>query len=91
LRRRSSSGGRTAVETTLRHCRAEHFRDPESGNSGAGPTFREGTVTYELRPREQLILKVETRCDRSTDGVFFTATATRTGSSSLSPVPSSTF
>jgi hypothetical protein len=28
-------------------------------------------VTYELRPREQLILKLETRCDRSTDGVFF--------------------
>ena len=50
--------------------RAEEFRDPDSGISGAPQRLREATLTYELRPGEHLILKLETRYDRSTAGVF---------------------
>lgn len=50
--------------------RIEQFRDPEAGISGAAQTLRETTLTYELRPREHLILKFETRYDRSTARVF---------------------
>lgn len=50
--------------------RAEEFRDPDNGISGTFQRLREATLTYELRPREQLILKVETRYDRSTADVF---------------------
>jgi len=50
--------------------RAEHFRDPEAGISGAAQTLREATITYEMRPRQHLILKLETRYDRCTAPVF---------------------
>ncbi|HWW60661.1 MAG TPA: porin [Thermoanaerobaculia bacterium] len=50
--------------------RAEQFRDRDAGITGAGQTLREATVTYELRPREHLILKLETRYDRSSARVF---------------------
>jgi hypothetical protein len=50
--------------------RAEHFRDPHNGISGTPQTLREATLTYEMRPREQLTLKLETRYDRSTADVF---------------------
>lgn len=50
--------------------RAEQFRDPHNGISGAAQTLREATVTYELRPRPHLILKLESRYDRSTAPVF---------------------
>jgi hypothetical protein len=50
--------------------RAEQFRDPDSGISGAPQTLREATLTYELRPRDRLILKLESRYDRSTAAVF---------------------
>ena len=50
--------------------RAEQFRDRDAGITGAGQTLREATLTYELRPREHLILKFETRYDRSTARVF---------------------
>ena len=50
--------------------RAEQFRDPDAGISGASQTLREVTLTYELRPHEHLILKFETRYDRSTARVF---------------------
>jgi len=58
---------------TARHAvavRAEQFRDRDAGITGAGQTLREATLTYELRPREHLILKLETRYDRSTAPVF---------------------
>jgi hypothetical protein len=58
---------------TERHAiviRAEEFRDPDAGISGSAQTLREATLTYELRPREHLILKFETRYDRSTARVF---------------------
>jgi hypothetical protein len=50
--------------------RAEQFRDPGNGISGTPQTLREVTLTYERRPREHLILKLETRYDRSTAAVF---------------------
>ena len=50
--------------------RVEEFRDPDNGISGTPQTLREATLTYELRPREHLILKFETRYDRSTAAVF---------------------
>ena len=50
--------------------RAEEFRDPDAGISGSAQTLREVTLTYEARPREHLILKFETRYDRSTAPVF---------------------
>lgn len=50
--------------------RAEQFRDPDNGITGTPQTLREMTLTYELRPREHLILKLETRYDRSTAAVF---------------------
>jgi len=58
---------------TARHAiafRAEQFRDPDAGISGSAQTLREATLTYELRPRGNLILKLETRYDRSTARVF---------------------
>jgi len=50
--------------------RAEQFRDRDAGITGASQTLREATVTYELRPREHVILRLETRYDRSTARVF---------------------
>ena len=46
--------------------RAERFRDPDDGISGQRGTLSEATLTYELRPRKHLILKLEGRHDRST-------------------------
>ncbi len=50
--------------------RAEEFRDPDAGISGAAQTLREATLTYEVRPRDTLTFKLETRYDRSTAPVF---------------------
>jgi hypothetical protein len=50
--------------------RAEQFHDPDNGISGTPQTLREATLTYEMRPHEHLILKLETRYDRSTAAVF---------------------
>ncbi|MCU1246573.1 MAG: outer membrane protein assembly factor YaeT precursor [Acidobacteria bacterium] len=50
--------------------RAEHFSDPDAGITGAAQTVREATVTYELRPRANVILKIEGRYDRSNADVF---------------------
>lgn len=50
--------------------RVEHFDDPDNGISGTGQTLREATLTYEVRPGQHLILKLETRYDRSTAPVF---------------------
>ena len=50
--------------------RAEEYRDPDNVISGAAQRLRETTLTYEVRPREHLILKFETRYDRSTAAVF---------------------
>ena len=51
--------------------RAERFHDPDNGITGSAQTVREGTLTYETRPRENLILKLETRYDKSNADVFF--------------------
>jgi hypothetical protein len=50
--------------------RAERFRDPDNGVSGTAQTLNEATLTYELRPATNLILKLEARRDRSTANVF---------------------
>jgi hypothetical protein len=50
--------------------RAEQFHDPDNGISGAAQRLREATLTYEVRPQDHLILKLETRYDRSTAPVF---------------------
>jgi hypothetical protein len=50
--------------------RAEEFRDPDDAISGTAQRLREATLTIEVRPREYLILKFETRYDRSTAAVF---------------------
>ncbi|HEX2832674.1 MAG TPA: porin [Thermoanaerobaculia bacterium] len=69
----SGGGGCLRYAFSDRHAlaiRAEQFRDPDAGISGAAQTLREATLTYELRPREHLILKLETRYDRSSARVF---------------------
>jgi len=50
--------------------RAEQFDDPDNGISGAAQKLREGTLTFEYRPVERLILKLEARHDSSTEPVF---------------------
>jgi hypothetical protein len=50
--------------------RVERFRDPDNGISGASQKLTGVTLTYEVRPVENLILKVEARRDHSTAPVF---------------------
>ncbi|HVR39694.1 MAG TPA: porin [Thermoanaerobaculia bacterium] len=56
--------------------RAEHFSDPDNGITGFAQTINEGTLTFELRPHDNLILKLEGRYDKSDAGVFFRKDAT---------------
>ncbi|MCU1347617.1 MAG: outer membrane protein assembly factor YaeT precursor [Acidobacteria bacterium] len=58
--------------------RAERFNDPRNAISGTAQRLREATLTYEVRPREHLILKLEGRYDRSTADVFAAAGDRRT-------------
>jgi hypothetical protein len=51
--------------------RAERFHDPDNGITGFAQTIHEGTLTWETRPRENVILKLETRYDKSNADVFF--------------------
>ncbi len=50
--------------------RVERFHDPHNGISGTAQTLTEVTLTWEVRPVENLILKVEARRDHSTAAVF---------------------
>jgi hypothetical protein len=50
--------------------RVEYYDDEDGAISGTAQTLRELTATWELRPVERLILKVEGRYDRSTAEVF---------------------
>lgn len=50
--------------------RGEYFHDPDAGISGASQDLTEGTATIELRPHDNLILKLESRYDHSTGAVF---------------------
>ena len=50
--------------------RVERFSDPDNGISGTSQKLTEATLTYEYRPVENLILKVEGRRDHSTALVF---------------------
>jgi len=50
--------------------RAERFRDPDNVISGFAQKLTEATLTYEVRPTPNLILKLEGRRDHSTANVF---------------------
>jgi hypothetical protein len=50
--------------------RAEYFDDPDGAISGTPQNLSEATLTFEYRPVEYLILKVEGRYDRSSAPVF---------------------
>ena len=50
--------------------RAEQVDDPDGGISGLPQTIEEGTLTFEHRPHERVILKLEGRYDRSTEPIF---------------------
>lgn len=50
--------------------RAEQFDDPDGGISGVSQTIEEGTLTFEHRPHERVILKLEGRYDHSTEPIF---------------------
>lgn len=50
--------------------RAESYADEAGAISGVAQTLREITLTFEHRPDERLILKLEGRYDRSTAAVF---------------------
>jgi hypothetical protein len=50
--------------------RAEYYDDRDGFFSGAAQVLRDGTVTLELRPAEQLILKLEARHDIAGAPVF---------------------
>ena len=54
--------------------RAEYYRDSDGLISGVAQTLVEGTLTFEYRPWEILILKLEGRYDHSTASVFNTST-----------------
>jgi hypothetical protein len=50
--------------------RAEYYDDDDGAISGTPQTLKEVTATFEHRPVERLIVKIETRYDRSTAPVF---------------------
>lgn len=52
--------------------RGEYFSDPDGAISGTPQRLREGTATFEYRPVERVILKVEVRYDASSAAVFGT-------------------
>src|SRR6185436_16900014 len=56
--------------------RVEHFSDPDNAITGFAQTLREATLTWETRPRANLILKIEGRYDQSDADVFAKRDAT---------------
>ncbi len=50
--------------------RLERFDDPDAGITGLPQRLEEATLTFDLRPHEQVIVKLEGRYDRSTAAVF---------------------
>jgi len=50
--------------------RAERFSDPDNGITGTAQRLHEATLTYELRPHDNIILKLEARYDQSDADVF---------------------
>jgi len=51
--------------------RAEHFSDPDNAITGTAQRLRAVTLTYEARPHDNVILKLEARYDKSSAKVFF--------------------
>lgn len=56
--------------------RAERFSDPDNGVTGTAQRLHEATFTYELRPHDHILLKLEGRYDQSDADVFFTKDTT---------------
>jgi hypothetical protein len=63
--------------------RVERFRDSENGISGTAQKLTEATLTYEYRPVENLIVKMEGRRDHSTAPVFAKGTNQSTNNQTL--------
>jgi hypothetical protein len=63
--RRATPGSRTGIAL-----RGEYYDDGDGAISGTPQILQEVTATFEYRPVDQLILKVEGRYDRSTAEVF---------------------
>jgi hypothetical protein len=63
--RRASPGARTAYAV-----RAGYYDDEDGAISGTAQILKDVTATFEFRPVEHLILRVEGRYDRSTAEVF---------------------
>ncbi len=51
--------------------RGEYFTDPDGFQTGFKQNLVEGTFTYEYKWVEGALMRVEYRCDASTDGTFF--------------------
>ena len=51
--------------------RGEYFTDPDGFQTGFSQNIVEGTFTYEYKWVEGLLMRVEYRCDASTDGTYF--------------------
>lgn len=62
---RRTLGDRRAVAL-----RVERYNDPDNALSGTSQKLSEATLTYEFRPADNLIVKVEGRRDHSTADVF---------------------
>lgn len=67
LRKSSSSSSSPSLALALR---VEVFHDPDAAVSPVSQTLFGSTLTFELRPHPQVILKLEGRYDRSTADAF---------------------
>ena len=60
--------------------RGEYFSDPDNGISGTAQNIGEGTLTVEVKPIEQVIVRLEGRYDVSSAPVFGTSKLAADGS-----------
>ena len=57
--------------------RGEYFDDPDGFQTGFKQDLIEGTFTYEYKWVEGLLMRVEYRCDASSDGTYFNKLASQ--------------
>jgi hypothetical protein len=69
LLRDSPSSPSSSLSSALA-LRIEYFHDPDAAVSALPQNLFSSTLTFELRPHPQLILKLEARYDRSTADAF---------------------
>jgi hypothetical protein len=70
LLRKSSSSSSSSSPSPALALRVEYFHDPDAAVSPLSQSLFSSTLTFELRPHPQLILKLEGRYDRSTADAF---------------------